>query len=414
LIGKGKNPSGARTGNNGGTGHISRPLATLKDPTAFGPPPKNVNFHGGAALPNEITPDRRGLGAPLSKAQAESAERAVNRLDTSEAEETAKPAGPPLPYRANGTGFKTDNLLPPPIHQAVEGGAGPKHEIGTALSPSISKPSLPPRLPPRSNSSNLSSPVSDSPSHPACDSVVHEPERATNIYINQGAVSRLGKAGISVPGFGIGQSDKISPKSPPESASSPESQFNEVQSQFSRMNKSSISSPLPSSPPTLSQGTTLAQKQAAIKTAQSFHKDPTSVSLTDAQTAANTANNFRERHQEQISAGAQKANTWNKKYNITGRMNSFLEQQSSTPGEQQQQPQPGQTQPPQPAPRPAHLPNPTPTAATATPDLKNRKAPPPPPPPKKPSSMLRPAMGSHGSNELAPPPVPLGTKPSFG
>jgi len=31
--------------------HISRPLATLKDPSAFGPPPKNVNYHGGAALP---------------------------------------------------------------------------------------------------------------------------------------------------------------------------------------------------------------------------------------------------------------------------------------------------------------------------------------------------------------------------
>ena len=31
--------------------HIARPLATLKDPAAFGPPPKNVNYHGGAALP---------------------------------------------------------------------------------------------------------------------------------------------------------------------------------------------------------------------------------------------------------------------------------------------------------------------------------------------------------------------------
>ena len=412
MIGKGKNPAGARTGSNGGTGHISRPLATLKDPTAFGPPPKNVNFHGGAALPNEITLDRRGLGAPLSKAQAESAEQAVHHLDTSEADETAKPAGPPVPYRANRTGLKTDHLPPPPIHRAAEVGDGPKHDLGTALGPSVSKPSLPPRLPPRSNSSNPASPISNSPSPPAYDSVVEKPKRATNTYINQDAVTRLGKAGISVPGFGIGQSNKTNPKSPTESPSSPPSQLNDIQSRFPRMNKSSTSPPLPSSPPAPSQGTTLAQKQAAIKTAQSFHKDPTSVSLTDAQTAANTANNFRERHQEQISAGAQKANTWNKKYNITGRMNSFLEQQSTPPDQPQQSNQQGQTHNQQPAAQPAHLPNPTPTAVTATPDLNHRKAPPPPPPPKKPSSMLRQAMSS--SSELAPPPVPLGTKPSFG
>lgn len=34
--------------------HISRPLAALKDPAAFGPPPKNVNYHGGAALPKSV------------------------------------------------------------------------------------------------------------------------------------------------------------------------------------------------------------------------------------------------------------------------------------------------------------------------------------------------------------------------
>jgi hypothetical protein len=396
LIGKAKNPTATRSGSSGGSAHISRPLATLKNPTSFGPPPKNVNFHGGAALPNEITPDRRGLGAPLSKAQAESAERAVHSREPTEAEETAEPARPPVPYRANRTGLKTDHLPPPPIHRAIEGDGELEHDLGTALGPSKSKPSLPPRLPPRSNSSNLSSPVSSSPSPLTYDSVVDEPKRVTNTYMNQEAVSRLGKAGISVPGFGIGPSDRTSPKHPAQSPASPGLQFNEVQSQFSRMNKSSTS-PSASSPPAPSQGTTLAQKQAAIKTAQSFHKDPASVSLTDAQTAASTANNFRERHQEQISAGAQKANTWNKKYNITGRMNSFLEQQSTPPQQQQQQQIDNQQVVP------------PPTALTATPDLSSRKAP-PPPPPKKPSSMLRQTMGSG----LAPPPVPLGTKPSFG
>lgn len=34
--------------------HISRPLSSLKDPAAFGPPPKHIHFHGGAALPNQV------------------------------------------------------------------------------------------------------------------------------------------------------------------------------------------------------------------------------------------------------------------------------------------------------------------------------------------------------------------------
>ena len=49
--------------------HASRPLSTLKDPSSFGPPPKNVNYHGGAALPNQITPDRNGLGTPLTETE---------------------------------------------------------------------------------------------------------------------------------------------------------------------------------------------------------------------------------------------------------------------------------------------------------------------------------------------------------
>jgi hypothetical protein len=45
LVGKGKG------GNSEAENHVSRPLSTLKDPSSFGPPPKNINYHGGAALP---------------------------------------------------------------------------------------------------------------------------------------------------------------------------------------------------------------------------------------------------------------------------------------------------------------------------------------------------------------------------
>jgi hypothetical protein len=181
--------------------------------------------------------------------------------------------------------------------------------------------------------------------------------------------------------------------------------MNELESRFCRINSSS--SPTPTSPSdapaqATNQGTTLAQKQTALKTAQSFNKDPSSVSLSDAKSAASTANNFRERHHEQISAGAQKANSWNKKYNITGRMNSFLEQQSA-PAQQQQ------TQTQQPTPPVVQSQSPSLSTATPMPDLGHRKAP-PPPPPKKPSGMHGQAM----AGGQAPPPVPLGTKPSFG
>ena len=58
-MGKGKSGSSSEEQE-----HVSRPLHTLKDPSAFGPPPKNVNYHGGAAVPDRTTPDPRGLGAP--------------------------------------------------------------------------------------------------------------------------------------------------------------------------------------------------------------------------------------------------------------------------------------------------------------------------------------------------------------
>ncbi|ERF69060.1 hypothetical protein EPUS_01016 [Endocarpon pusillum Z07020] len=401
LIGKGKNTS-TRSGSSGGSDHISRPLAALKDPAAFGPPPKNVNFHGGAALPNQTTPDRRGLGAPLPQPVVESAERAVRVGGELEAGPDVKPTGPRLPYRANRTGLKTDHLPPPPLHRAANADSGTAQETGIAQAPATQKPSLPPRLPPRSNCSGLTSSVANISPPPTYDSAVNEPKPAVNSYINQEAASGLGKAGISVPGLGIDQNQRTIPAEENHSASSPPPQFNELSSRFSRLNRTSTTPQPSSSPSSPAQGTTLAQKQSAIQTAQSFHKDPTSISATDAQTAANTANNFRERHQEHIAAGAQKAKSLNKKYNITGRMNSFLEQQSAPAQQQPQQQQP------QPAPQAAAQ---VPSSIPTTPDLTNRKAP-PPPPPKKPNTMHGQLMGVGGGQ--APPPVPLGTKPSLG
>ncbi|TQS35606.1 hypothetical protein Golomagni_03969 [Golovinomyces magnicellulatus] len=48
-------------------------------------------------------------------------------------------------------------------------------------------------------------------------------------------------------------------------------------------------------------GTTFAQKKAAIKTISSFSRDPSSVSISDIKEAAYTTNNFRERHNDQVN-----------------------------------------------------------------------------------------------------------------
>jgi hypothetical protein len=370
-MGKGKG-----SGSDSASEHVSRPLPTLKDPALFGPPPKNVNYHGGTALPNEITPHTGGLGEPLSQTDIKAAEQEVHVASYQE-EEDVKPAAPPLPYRADRTGLKTNHLPPPPVHRAITEQLTSQAPVAAQTTPKT-RPSLPPRLPSRKESADVVSSVSSTQKPPTYDAAV-EQAPATEVGLNQNAVNRLGKAGISVPSLGIGESNPWRTERSSSNTSTPTAtpapRLSELQSRFARMNSAS---PKPETVPT--EGTSFAQKQAAFKTAQDFHKDPSSITLADAQGAASTANNFRQRHQEQISAGAQKANTWNKKFNVTGRVNNFLEKQAS----------PATEQPPA-----------APVVSPASPDLGNRK-PPPPPPPKKPA-------GFH-----APPPVPLGTKPSFG
>ncbi|KAL9116197.1 MAG: hypothetical protein Q9227_000568 [Pyrenula ochraceoflavens] len=372
-VGKGKDPNKAQQEE-----HISRPLASLKDPSAFGPPPKNVNYHGGAAVPDRITPDRRGLGAPLSSTQVQSQARAAEAREEAEKEISEKPAPPPAPYKMDTTGLSTKNLLPPPTHHAVK-------DNETSLSPgqsTPSKPKLPPRLPPRKSASSGSDPGSAPPSYESIASTPESQSQHTTGFVNQSAVSRLGKAGVNVSGLGIGQQSNPWKNERSQSSTSNASdkpQFNELQSRFAQMKRPS-SQENASSP--ASEGTTFAQKQQALQTAQNFQKDPSSVSLADAKSAASTANNFRERHNEQITAGAQRANSWNKKYNITGRMNNFLEKQSSPTNDA-----PNQSS--------------TPTNMEAY----GRKPPPPPVPNKKPD------MHASQQGVQSPPPVPLGTKP---
>ena len=299
--------------------------------------------------------------------------KAEREEEQRQAEEAARPK-PSVPYRADTTGLSTGHLPPPPGRKDGADGRSPTESPPITAGPRSKPPSLPPRLPPRQNST----PISPHPNQTA------EPDAHKGI-LNQGALGRLGAAGISVPGFGI--EGKKPPLPPPTSSSSVNnSQLNELQSRFSRLTPSA---PEPNSP---SEGTTFAQKQAALKTASSFRNDPSSVSLSDAKAAAGTANNFRERHGEQVKSGWQSANKLNTKYGIADKVGSY----GATTG------------PPTPdTANPGIEPRANALVAQQPAVLGKKK---PPPPPAKRSEL----SGTGITKEPTPPPIPLSTKPRIG
>lgn len=191
--------------------------------------------------------------------------------------------------------------------------------------------------------------------------------------MDQGSVNRLGAAGVSVPGLGIGGNS---------------AQVNELQNRFSKMSTST------SAAQPQEQGTTWAQKRAALDTASKFQKDPSSVSLSDAKAAASTANNFRQRHGEQVAAGAQKAGAINQKYGVADKLGGFAAKaQGQEPAAQHKQQQ-GQG-----------------AALLSTVGGLTGKKKPPPPPPKKPGLSSPAKEDAVGDDE--PPPVPMSTRPMF-
>lgn len=236
-------------------------------------------------------------------------------------EATAIRKGPPVPNRGDTIGSSTRNSPKPPSRYADTQNSPNMSPASPSYKP---KPALPPRLPPR----NTSFPSHDVPQE-APPPYSQNPSGVTKVGgpLNRGALSRLGSAGIRVPGLGIGE-EPASPASGPgrnngnsgrldvQPVEEQGTQSPSLQSRFSNL------STKPSSSPTEvpAQGTSFAQKQAALKTASAFRKDPTSVSLADAKATAATANNFRQRHGEQVAAGWQAGNALNKKYDIANRL----------------------------------------------------------------------------------------------
>lgn len=394
--------------------HVSRPLTTLKDPSSFGPPPKNVNYHGGAALPHEITPHRNGLGAPLTQPEIQygrgTAQDSYEQEE--ELEQPAKSPPPALPYRADRTGLKTDNLPPPPVRNNGPSPSVPASQNG--------QPRLPPRLPARQSTG---SPVVEEAPPPSYNAIPSQ--SAGNSFINQSAASRLGRAGISVPGLGINNQAETNPwkNEASQSRSSSTNQLNELQSRFARMNSSSGDSKAADAqqqPSANNAPPSWKQSQSAFNTAQNLRSNPQAVTLADAQSAAQTAGQaqrsasaFKEKHGDKITAAQTKAKAWDQKFKVTSKINKFLDEHSEA-DQQQQLPQLAQhpQQPMQPATgynSPYNVPQHTsaiaqPVQSPPLPEITASIArkPPPPPAPRKPVNLQ------------APPPVPTGTKPSFG
>ncbi|KAJ5114315.1 hypothetical protein NUU61_000074 [Penicillium alfredii] len=391
-MGKGKDPSADRSE------HVSQPLSSLKDPSSFGPPPKHVNYHGPGAVANQ-TPDRCGIGAPLSQDQVDSQNAHRQREAEAEEEQARKPAPPPVPYRVNTTGLSTDNLPPPPVRRL---------DSPSSASPATNtkpKPQLPPRIPPRNG-------PSQSPSPPAYSSV---PPSLSNGYVNQDATSRLSNAGVSVPALGIGEEGGR--PSPPASANN--TPVNEIQSRFSRMTTDSGSPSAPSPPARAgsNQGTDPAGGTSSVQNFRERHADkidmgkqklggvtsristlagsgssapsPPARPNQDAEpgSSGSSVQNFRDRHADTIDAGKQKLG------GVTSRINTFVEDRKFSANANQR------------------IPRPPPRPSAASPQEPEEQAPrkkPPPPPPKRREMRASPVDTPSPSS---PPPVPLNTKP---
>ncbi|KAI9814202.1 MAG: hypothetical protein M1827_003368 [Pycnora praestabilis] len=403
-VGKGKSPAEAASE------HQARPLSSLKDPSAFAPPPKHINYHGPAAVPNALTPDRAGLGAPLSQAEIQEAREVEEAAEarTAAEEEAEHALAPRVPYRADTTGLSTSHLPKPPLKSVdYEQDNSNHHAPAPSKAP---KPSLPPRLPPRQSSNPGRYAPLPPPTYTAAS---QEPPVQQKDYLNKGSLDRLSKAGVSVPGFEIGKPASNNPwRDEPTSPARTESttttlpssnsrgpQLSDLQNRFSRM---STSSPQPEAP---SRGTSFAQKQAALKTASSFRNDPSTVSLSDARTAASTANNFRERHGDQVATGWKAASGANQKYGIANKFNSY------TSGGGAALPSPIATEPQVASSRAAWESQEADSGSiamrdkTAGPTMKKK---PPPPPPKK-----KELSANTLESPLEPPPVPLASRPRY-
>lgn len=289
--------------------------------------------------------------APAQAEQASPVSEATGAAAAQTAQSVRQRFDSPKPLVRNTSGLSTEGLPPPPVRRErppfIRQGSSQRDPRRNVTRPTVAAslrssdtqdgdqaaspkpmPRLPPRLPPRTASAPRIMP----PDY----SADADPE---NGILSQSSSRNLAAAGIYVPGLDIdlSLSSRPQPQAPGRSMPPPKPtpQISELRSLFSRQTLTSNQPPSPASQPattttltdpsstTPSQGTTWAQKQAALRTASTFHKDPTSVSLADTRAAASVATNFRDRHGGQVKTGVGAANTLNQKYGLAGRVGAF-------------------------------------------------------------------------------------------
>ena len=304
-VGKGKDPySPSRD-------YRSKPLSSLKDPALFGPPPKTVRYHGAEVEPSPSAPQ----DGESTEFATEKDGRCFQGDDVTQLE--PKTIGPlPVPSRRD-TGNSSPDIVPGvPAKRPTA-----KSELRADKPLPGGKPLLPPRLPPRRSSSVQMERAFVSENGGSIDPT------ATPVIpgqLNHGALHRLGKAGISVPALNIGprsdvpasQMESPGDSTRPQGVRDPSSgAFGQLHTRFSKVPSSeSTSSP--------TKGTSMAEKQSALRTMSSLHKDPRSVSLAETKAAVNTTNNFRQWHGAEVVQGYQAANSLNQQYGLVERANS--------------------------------------------------------------------------------------------
>ncbi|KAK6525039.1 hypothetical protein TWF281_011924 [Arthrobotrys megalospora] len=354
----------------------TRPLTSLKDPYSFGAPPKRDPK---APLPPPTQP---------SVVSGEPAPPAPEPAPIQE-EEPLRPRG----FQANTTGISTAGLPAPP-RRALGTTSGLSSPPSGRPTPPLPSRGQPPPLPGRQPINSIG--AQERPS--SFPSLTGPGVTSSTLAASR----RLGQAGVSVPGLGIGSESPSLPSrnvpTPPARGTSqvPTHSISELSSRFSSLKTSSASSPATPPAEAPPSGTTWAQKQAALDTISRARKDPTSVSFSDAAAAAKTADNFRQRHGDQVAKGYRQAEA-------AGLVDDSARSKLVEHGAPKDSPQSkwGDT-----ASRlskagsvyGSDAPN---TIQGGSASIAGKKKPPPPPKPK----------GLETTNSPPPPPIPLGTKP---
>ncbi|KAI0862612.1 hypothetical protein F4860DRAFT_106424 [Xylaria cubensis] len=217
--------------------HVAAPRSSLRDPSSFGPPPKHVAAYGRTST-TQIQPTVGATTPSYTPPQSSVADPIASQTYGSRAQHVVEDESPaePRPYRVDTTGLSTSHLPPPPTRSSGAGGrtSSPAPMATTQTASVTAKPrappSLPPRLPPRSGNNSPSPTITNE-------------QAAIQGHLNQGAIDRLGAAGISVPGFGIGGGGGTPPlPTGPPSQAPGYGQVDELQARFARMGASSSSS----------------------------------------------------------------------------------------------------------------------------------------------------------------------------